>query len=192
MSHSRRPRSLLRLPGAGDLAVSLRSELAARPATFGASVEAPSPAGGRVEWDAFAYAHTVARYVIDARTLLHIVDKGLGLDPGHQLVAPNSIRSEALQLLLREVRDGRRSDKAALQIHERITELKMRLLGDRVSRGTAWRIAREHDWDSLREAEYLAVTRLQADALVTIDPDLASKAETVVPVAPLHSLVRAD
>lgn len=79
-------------------------------------------------------------------------------------MAPNSIRSEALQLLLTDVRSGWRTDKAALETHERMTELKMRLLGDRVSRGTAWRIAAQHDWDSLRDAEYLAITKLQADA----------------------------
>ncbi|GAA4607490.1 hypothetical protein BJY16_006358 [Actinoplanes octamycinicus] len=68
-------------------------------------------------------------------------------------------------------------------------ELKMRLLRDRVSRATAWRIARENDWDTLRDAEYLAVTRLQADALVTIDPRMAGKAERVVPVMPLGALL---
>jgi len=45
----------------------------------------------------------MARYVIDAPTLVRIVDDELRVDPGHQLVAPNSIRSEALQVLLREV-----------------------------------------------------------------------------------------
>ena len=133
----------------------------------------------------------MARYVIDAPTLLQLVDGDRRVDPGHQLVAPNSIRSEALQLLLRDVRRGKRTDRAALEVHERITELKMRLLGDRASRGLAWRIAREHDWDTLRDAEYLAVARLQADALVTVDPDLAAKADPVVPVAPLESLFTA-
>src|SRR3989337_783059 len=103
----------------------------------------------------------MARYVIDVPTLLHVVDSELRVDPSHQLVAPNSIRSEALELLLRDVRRGKRTDKAALETHERITELKMRLLGDRASRGLAWRIAREHDWDTLHDAEYLAITRLQ-------------------------------
>jgi predicted nucleic acid-binding protein len=134
----------------------------------------------------------VTRYVIDAPTLLHIVESGHRVDPRHQLVAPNSIRSEALQLLLRQVREGRRSEKAALQLHERVTELKMRLLGDRVSRANAWKLAREHDWDSLRDAEYLAVTRLQADALITIDPELAGKAESLVPLAELQALSRSD
>ena len=133
----------------------------------------------------------MARYVIDAPTLLHLLDGELPLDPAHQLVAPNTIRSEAMQLLLGEVRRGERAENVALRVHERITELKMRLLGDRVSRGTAWRIAREQDWDTLRDAEYLAVTRLQADALVTVDPALTAKAENVVPLAPLRSLLAA-
>ena len=134
----------------------------------------------------------MARYVIDAPTLLHLVDNAVIVDRSHQLVAPNIIRSEALQLLLRDVRSGRRTDRAALEVHERITELKMRLLGDRVSRATAWRIAREKDWDTLRDAEYLAVTRLQADALVTVDSDLAAKAETIVPMAPLQALITGE
>src|ERR1700761_5513699 len=118
----------------------------------------------------------MARYVIDPPTLLHLVDAGLRADPGHQLVAPNSIRSEALELLLREVLTGKRAEEAALRAHERLTGMKMRLLGDRVSRRTAWQIAREHGWDTLRDAEYLAVTRLQADALITVDPSLAATA----------------
>ena len=131
----------------------------------------------------------MARYVIDAPTLLHLVDEDLSLDVGHQLVAPNSIRSEALERLLLEVRAGRRSEKAALQCHQRMTELKIRLLGDRVSRRTAWDIALAHDWDSLRDAEYLAVTRLQADALVTVDEHLARVAANLVPVAALDDLL---
>ena len=131
----------------------------------------------------------MTRYVVDAATLLHLVDNDLAVDPGHQLVAPGTIRSEALQLLLDDVRAGRRAEKDALTTHERVTERKMRLLGDRVSRGTAWRIAREHDWDTLRDAEYLAVTRLQADALVTVDPRLRARAEGVVPLADVDDLL---
>ena len=131
----------------------------------------------------------MARYVIDAPTLLHLVDAGLHVDPGHRLVAPNSIRSEALELLLQDVRAGKRTESAALHAHERMTELKMRLLGDRVSRRTAWKIARQHDWDTLRDAEYLAVTRLQADALVTVDPSFAATARSIVTVAAVDHLL---
>ncbi|GAA2037804.1 hypothetical protein GCM10009740_32240 [Terrabacter terrae] len=131
----------------------------------------------------------MARYVIDAPTLLHIADEDLPVVASHQLVAPNSIRSEALEQLLRDVRAGRRTEKEALHTHQRITELKIRLLGDRVSRRTAWDIAVAHDWDSLRDAEYLAVARLQADALITIDEIFAAVAAKVVPVAALRDLL---
>ena len=130
-----------------------------------------------------------ARYVIDAPTLVHLIDDGAPVDPSVQLVAPSSIRSEALELLLRDVAAGRRTEQEALATHEQMTGLKIRLLGDRVSRATAWRIARERGWDSLRDAEYLAITRLQADALVSVDPELLVAADGAVPVAPLASLL---
>lgn len=134
----------------------------------------------------------MARYVIDAPTLVQLVDEDIKVDPQHQLVAPNSIRTEALQLLLRDVRRGSRTIKDALRSHERMTEVKLRLLGDRVSRRTAWDIAMANDWETLRDAEYLAVTRLQADALVTVDAELAAKAEPLVPLAEVGALSRPD
>jgi predicted nucleic acid-binding protein len=130
----------------------------------------------------------VARYVIDARTLLHIVANDLDVNSDHQLVAPNLIRSQALALLLEDVRNGDITEEVALRHHERFTELKMRLLGDRVSRRTAWKIARTNGWDTTFDAEYLAVCQLQADALITIDPALAAKAEGIVPLATLEML----
>ena len=133
----------------------------------------------------------MARYVIDAPTLLYLADAGLHVAPGHQLVAPSSVRSEALQLLLNDVRAGKRTEAAALEAHGRMTEIKIRLLGDRVSRRTAWQVARQHDWDTLRDAEYIALTRLQADALVTVDPRLAAAAREAVAVASVEDLLTA-
>ncbi|WP_375476396.1 type II toxin-antitoxin system VapC family toxin [uncultured Jatrophihabitans sp.] len=130
----------------------------------------------------------MARYVIDATTLVHLVATDIHVDSGHQLVGPNSLRSQALSLLLGAVRRGELSEAEALAQHERHTELKIRLLGDRVSRRTAWNFALEHGWDTLDEAEYLALTKLQADALITIDPDLKLKAKDVVPLAQLDAL----
>jgi predicted nucleic acid-binding protein len=130
----------------------------------------------------------MTRYVIDAPTLLQLVATGAQVSPKHQLVAPNLIRSQALALLLAAVRRGDLTEEVALQHHERLTALKMRLLGDRVSRRTACRIAREQGWETTYEAEYLAVTQLQADALVTVDLALAAKAEDVVPLASFKAL----
>jgi predicted nucleic acid-binding protein len=130
----------------------------------------------------------VARFVIDAPTLLHILSDRVDVHPSHQLVAPNLIRSQALSLLLAAVRAGELSDDDALERHEGLTELKMRLLGDRVSRRTAWRLARQHGWDTTYDAEYLAVCTLQADALVTIDATMRARAKGIVPLAPLTAL----
>src|SRR5918998_3516944 len=128
----------------------------------------------------------MSRYAIDAPTLLHLIAQEVTISSGHQLVAANSIRSDALSLLLQAVERGDLTEDRALHRHERLTELKLRLLGDRVSRRTAWRIAREHGWDTIREAEYLAVARLQADAYVTIDPTMAAQARDVVTLAPVE------
>src|SRR5215213_7147912 len=131
----------------------------------------------------------MTRFVIDAPTLLHLVANNVHISPSHQIVAPNLIRSQALSLLLEAVRHGDLTeDLPHLQLGEALMVLKMRLLGDRVSRRTAWRIARERDLETTFDAEYLAVTKLQADALVTVTPALAIKAKGVVPLAPVEAL----
>lgn len=134
----------------------------------------------------------MTRFVIDAPTLLFLVRERAVVPPAHQLVAPNAIRSQAMTLLLHEVRRGELTEREALQRHDRLTEMKMRLLGDRVSRRTAWQIAQDQQWDSLEDAEYVAVARLQADALVTIDVGFARKVRGLVPVEPVTVLVAAD
>lgn len=131
----------------------------------------------------------MTRFAIDPPTLVYLADGRRKVRPGHQLVAPNSIRSLALDLLLRRVRSGELSEPAAMELHEWMTELKMRLLGDRVSRRTAWKIARENRWSTIRDAEYLAVATLQADALITVDSKLAAKAAGIVPLAKLTDLL---
>ena len=127
--------------------------------------------------------------MIDAPTLLHLVADDIVVGAAHQLVAPNLIRSQALSLLLAAVRAGELTEEVALQRHERITEIKLRLPGDRGSRRTARKITREHGWENTFDAEYLAVCMLQADALITIDETLAAKAAHIVALATLGALV---
>lgn len=131
------------------------------------------------------------RYAIDAATLV-----ALAQDPrtmaDHRLVAPNSLRTRALELVLSQVRAGTLAEQDVRGLHDRITEIPVRLLGDRVSRGRAWRLAREADWPDLQDAELLAVAVLQADALVTADPELISKADGLVPVANFDALFVPD
>jgi predicted nucleic acid-binding protein len=77
---------------------------------------------------------------------------------------------------------------AAEGIEAYIGRTKMRLLGDAVLRKVAWEVADELGWPSTYDAEYIALTRLQADALVTLDPDLARSAERLVDVATIDAL----
>jgi predicted nucleic acid-binding protein len=124
----------------------------------------------------------MTRFVIDAPALLHLVGERVPVAAGHQLVAPQLLRSQALALLFDEVRRGELTEAQALDRHDEMTRMKVRLLGDRVSRRVAWEIARDHGLDSTAEAEYLAVTRLQADLFVSVDPVARKRAEGVVPV----------
>ena len=53
----------------------------------------------------------------------------------------------------------------------------------------AWQIAEELDLPDTLTAEYLALTRLQADAFVTLDPAVAEIARQAVAVAAVEELV---
>src|SRR3954454_8703364 len=91
----------------------------------------------------------MTRFVIDAPTLVHLVTEQVAVAPGHQLVAPQALRSQALDLLYGAVRRGELTEAEALDHHETMTGIKVRLLGDRVSRRVSWRIARDQGLDSL-------------------------------------------
>jgi len=130
----------------------------------------------------------VTRFAIDPEAFLSVARADREPHESHQLVAPNSLRTRALELLLAEVRAGDLEERRAFEIHDRLTETKVRLLGDRVSRRTAWDLARQHDWTDLRDAEYIAVASLQADALATVGPDLTERATGLVPLAALEQV----
>ncbi len=134
----------------------------------------------------------MARFVIDPPVLLRIARDAMPVDPAHHLVAPNPVRSEALALLLGEVMAGRVDDREAEKLHARMTGLKIRLWGDRVSRATAWRLARERGWPDLHDAEYLAITRLQGDALIALEPGLIRRATGIVSLAGIDALLTRD
>ncbi len=131
----------------------------------------------------------MTRFALDPLALVGIAGSGRSVLPSHQLVAPNSIRTDAMDLLLLRVRSGDLQERAALELHERMTELKVRVLGDRVSRRTAWRFAADGITQTMHEAEYLAVAKLQADALIALDPRLAAVASGVVPLAALTDVL---
>lgn len=133
---------------------------------------------------------TMTRYAIDAAVALRLVRESQGIDKDRQLVGPSVLRSHALSMLYRDVREGRLDEKTGRELLDGLAGLKIRLLGDRVSRSTAWRIAEQLDWNDTFAAEYLAVAVLQADALVTADEQLSAAARGIVPLASYADLLR--
>jgi predicted nucleic acid-binding protein len=57
-----------------------------------------------------------------------------------------------------------------------------------VLRRRAWDLAEQLGRASTYETEYLALTQLQGDALVTLDPELERLADNLVPVAAIDAL----
>jgi predicted nucleic acid-binding protein len=131
----------------------------------------------------------MTRYVLDAGAVLRVTAADAEpVDPDHDLLAPTLVRSQTLSRLHEAVARGELDREAALAQHERIGRLRLRLLGDAVLRRVAWKLADELGWPETYTAEYLALTRLQADAFVTDDPELARAAATVVAVATIEDL----
>lgn len=114
----------------------------------------------------------MTRFAIDAPTALRLVHDDLAPGGSHSLVGAASLRSDVLALLYRQHRAGDVAAGEVRVLQDRLSGLKMRLLGDRVSRSEAWRIAELLDLDDPRPVEAVAVARLQADVLVTEDPEL--------------------
>ena len=130
----------------------------------------------------------MTRFVIDAGVALLIAEEAIEPAPSHRLLAPTLLRSQVLDLLYGRVQRGEMTETAGLDLNARFGKLKLRYLGDAVLRRRAWALAAKTGMASTFQAEYLALTQLQADALVTEDSDLASKATGLVPVRPLSAL----
>ena len=117
----------------------------------------------------------MARFVIDCETLLGLASGSVEVASNHQLFAPTLVRSQALAALYDAAHRGEISAAEGLERISRLNSasLKVRFLGDRALQRQAWKIADQLGWETTYDAEYVALTTLQADALVTSNPDLA-------------------
>ena len=105
---------------------------------------------------------------------------GATIPPEHSLAAPTLLRSQALALVYGSVHRGEIDERTGRGILDGIRGLRIRLLGDRSLQDQAWRLAAELNWPDTYRAEYIALTRLQADALATADTELAAVARAFV------------
>jgi len=134
----------------------------------------------------------MTRFVVDCGVVLRLAEEGIDLPAAHELLAPTLLRSQTLSVLHEQAHRGELAPDVAVarldEITRMITKLPIRLLGDAVLRRNAWRLADELGWADTYTAEYVALTRLQADALVTLDPDMARQLEGLVATAGVDAL----
>jgi predicted nucleic acid-binding protein len=130
----------------------------------------------------------VTRFVVDCDTLLRIAAGEIEVAAGHQLVAPTLVRSQALSALYQAARRGEISVADGLERVTRLNSLGVRFLGDKVLQRTAWRIADQLGWETTYDAEFVALTQLQADVFVTSDRDLARAVSGLVETASINAL----
>ncbi|WP_123027341.1 type II toxin-antitoxin system VapC family toxin [Mycolicibacterium stellerae] len=119
-------------------------------------------------------------FVIDAQVAVDLAVGGAAIPPEHSLAAPTILRSQALALVYGSVHRGEIDERSGRKILDDIRALRIRLLGDRSLQDRAWRIATKLNWPDTYQAEYIALTQLQADALATADTKLAAAARLFV------------
>ena len=130
----------------------------------------------------------MTRFVVDCGAVLHLAAEEIEVASEHELLAPTLLRSQTLSIMHEAVHRGEIPADAALERLERVWAIPIRLLGDAVLRRTAWKIAEQMGWAETYDAEYVALTKLQADAFVTLEAELARRVEGLVPTATIDSL----
>ena len=130
----------------------------------------------------------MTRFVVDAGAVLVLARDGTEVSGEHQLLAPTLLRSQTLSTLHEAVQRGEIPADVAREQLARVNRMSIRLLGDAVLRRRAWEVADQLGWASTYDAEYVALTQLQADAFVTLDADLARRVEGIVPTATIDAL----
>jgi predicted nucleic acid-binding protein len=130
----------------------------------------------------------MTKYVIGPEVAICLARDETAIRGDHQILAPTLLRSQLLSLLYQAVHRGEMSKKDARRQLDYVRGLGIRLLGDRVLQRVAWELADQLGWPDTFAAEYVALTRLQADALVTLDRQLAGAVQDLVTVAPIEAL----
>jgi predicted nucleic acid-binding protein len=130
----------------------------------------------------------VTRFVVDAGAVLHLASEDVDVPNKHKLLAPTLLRSQTLSALHEAVQRGELPADVARERLVRIGRMPIRLLGDAVLRRRAWELADQLGWATTYDAEYVALTQLQADAFITLDAKLARSVEGIVATASIDAL----
>ncbi len=127
-------------------------------------------------------------FVVDCETLLRIAAGEIEVAPEHKLLAPTLVRSQALSAVYAAARRGDISAAEGIAQVRRVNSLNVRFLGDSVLQQQAWKVADELGWETTYDAEYVALAKLQADALVTSNRNLAREVSDLVETVTIDAL----
>jgi predicted nucleic acid-binding protein len=126
-------------------------------------------------------------FVVDAGAVLQLVSEPVKISSEHDLPAAALLRSQALSRLHEAASRAEISAKVAHEHRARIRQLPIRLLGDAVLQRRAWDVADQLGWASTYKAEYIALTQLHGEALVTLDEELVTSVVGIVSTAPIDA-----
>jgi len=130
----------------------------------------------------------MTKYVIGPDVAIRLAGDEAVIRDEHQILAPTLLRSQMLSLLYQAVDRGEMAKKDAERRLNYVRRLRIRLLGDRVLQDAAWKVAGQLGWPDTFDAEYVALTQLHANALITLDQELARAVKGLVVVAPIEAL----
>ena len=130
----------------------------------------------------------MTKYVIGPDVALRLAQDEAVIPDEHQILAPMLLRSQVLALLYQAARSGELTKKDAESQLKYVRGMRVRLLGDRVLQNVAWIVADQLGWPDTYDAEYLALTQLQADAFITLDAKLAHAVQDLVTITPIEAL----
>src|SRR5436305_14226197 len=125
----------------------------------------------------------MTRFVVDADVAIRLAGDEVEVSDAHEFLAPTLLRSQTLSRLHEAAQRGEITADVARERLRRIAAMQIRLLGDAVLRRRAWELADRLGWSSTYDAEYIALTQLQADVFVTLDVTLARSVQGIVETA---------
>ena len=130
----------------------------------------------------------MTRYVIGPDVAIQLAGDEAVVPDGHHMLAPALLRSQMLSLLYQAVHRGEMTKEDAERRLFYVQGMRIRLHEDYLLQNAAWQVADRLGWPDTFDAEYVALTQLEADALITRDRQLADAVKGLVVIAPIEAL----
>ena len=130
----------------------------------------------------------MTRYVIGPDVAIQLAGEEAVIPDGHHMLAPALLHPQLLSLLYQAVHRGEMTKEDAERRLFYVQGMRIRVHEDYLLQNAAWQVADQLGWSDTFDAEYVALTQLEADALITLDPQLADAVKDLVTVAPIEAL----